>query len=108
MKSLASKHGTRRADGGVGRIAVELTHWRGAKVIGTALTSEETAHAVRAQHFASAPPVGKTLTEVAGLAASGHIKPIVFTVLPLSEIRKAHEMIEGKHTRGKIVLQVVA
>jgi NADPH:quinone reductase-like Zn-dependent oxidoreductase len=56
----------------------------------------------------ASPPIGKTLTEVAGLVASGHIKPIVSAVLPLSETRKAHEMIEGKHTRGKVVLQVMA
>ena len=70
--------------------------------------SEETAkaHGVRAQYVSSSPPIGKTLTEVAGLVASGQIKPIVSAVLPLSDIRKAHEMIEGKHTRGKIVLQV--
>jgi NADPH:quinone reductase-like Zn-dependent oxidoreductase len=157
------------AAGGVGHIAVQLAHWRGAKVIGTASTnldvlrdlgveqiidysqtpfesvahdvdvvldtmggevqqrsyavlkpggwllslvqppSEETAkaHGVQAQMVSASPPVGKTLTEVAGLVASGQLKPIVSTVLPLAEIRKAHEMIEGKHTRGKIVLQVV-
>ena len=158
------------AAGGVGHIAVQLAHWRGARVIGTASTnldllhelkveqaidysktpfesvvhdadvvldtvggdvqqrsyatlkpggillstvqapSEETAkaHGVRAEMVSASPPVGKTLTEVASLVASGHIKPTVSAVLPLSETRKAHEMIEGKHTRGKIVLQVVA
>jgi NADPH:quinone reductase-like Zn-dependent oxidoreductase len=156
------------AGGGVGHIAVQLAHWRGAKVIGTASInldvlkdlkveqainyaatpfesvahdvdvvldtiggevqqrsfgvlkrggmlvstiqppSEETAQAqgVRTGYVVSAPPIGKTLTEVAGLVAAGHIKPIVSSVLPLAEIRKAHEMIEGKHTRGKIVFQV--
>lgn len=158
------------AAGGVGHIAVQLAHWRGANVIGTASAnldvlrelkveeaidytqtpfesvvhevdvvldtvggdvqqrsyatlkpggilvsivqppSEEVAqeHGVRAQMVSSSPPVGKTLTEVAGLVASGHIKPIVSAVLPLSETREAHEMIEGRHTPGKIVLQVVA
>lgn len=155
------------AAGGVGHIAVQLAHWRGAKVIGTASVnldllkelqvedaidytrtpfetvahdvdvvldtmgddvqqrsyatlkpggilvstiqppSEETAqaHNVRAQFVTESPPVGPTLTEVAGLVASGKIKPVVSTVLPLSETRKAHELIEGKHTRGKIVLR---
>jgi NADPH:quinone reductase-like Zn-dependent oxidoreductase len=158
------------AAGGVGHIAVQLAHWRGAKVIGTASTNldllkalnveeaidyartpfesvahdvdvvldtiggdvqqrsyatlkpggilvstiqppaEETAqaHGVRAQYIATSPPVGPTLTEVAGLVARGTIKPVVSAVLPLSEIRQAHDMIEGKHTRGKIVLQVAA
>jgi NADPH:quinone reductase-like Zn-dependent oxidoreductase len=27
-------------------------------------------------------------------------------MLPLREIRRAHEMLEAKHTQGKIVLQV--
>jgi NADPH:quinone reductase-like Zn-dependent oxidoreductase len=158
------------AAGGVGHIAVQLAHWRGAKVIGTASInldllkdlkveeaidysktpfesvvhdvdvvldmigddvqqrsyavlkpggmllstaqppSEETAqaHGVRVGLVATAPPVGPTLTTVAGLVANGTIKPVVSTVLPLSEIRRAHEMIEGKHTRGKVALRVAA
>jgi NADPH2:quinone reductase len=47
------------------------------------------------------------LTEVATLVDSGQIKPVVSAVLPLQEIRKAHEMIQGRHVRGKIVLQVM-
>jgi len=72
--------------------------------------SQETAdaHGVRQGMVFTNPPIGKTLTEVAGLVASGVIKPHVSTVLPLSEIAKAHTMIEAKHTRGKIVLQVAA
>jgi NADPH:quinone reductase-like Zn-dependent oxidoreductase len=71
--------------------------------------SEETAaaHGVRGQLVASAPPIGKVLAEVATLIDAGQIKPEVSTILPLQEIRTAHEMIEGRHTRGKIVLQVV-
>jgi NADPH:quinone reductase-like Zn-dependent oxidoreductase len=69
--------------------------------------SEETAqaHGVRVGMVATAPPVGPTLTEVARMVEDGTIKPVVSTVLPLSEIRKAHEMIEGKHTRGKVALR---
>lgn len=156
------------AAGGVGHVAVQLAHWRGAKVIGTAsrnidflrelnveqaidysatpfetvardvdvvldtiggdtqerswgvlkpggilvstvqAPSAETAAArgVRQAMVFSAPPIGKVLTEVSGLVDSGKIKPHVSTVIPLAETQKAHEMIEGKHTRGKIVLQV--
>jgi NADPH:quinone reductase-like Zn-dependent oxidoreductase len=70
--------------------------------------SEETAaaHGVRQALVMSSPPIGEVLTEVAGLVDTGQIKPHVSSVLPLQEIRKAHEMIEGKHTCGKIVLQV--
>ena len=66
------------------------------------------AHGVRVGMVSTAPPVGPTLTTVAGLVANGTIKPVVSAVLPLSIIREAHELIEAKHTRGKIVLQVAA
>ena len=71
--------------------------------------SEETAaaHGVRQQMIASAPPIRKTLTEVARMVDNGQLKPHVSTVLPLQEIRRAHEMIEARHTHGKVVLQVV-
>src|SRR5215207_5138972 len=71
--------------------------------------SAETAEAygVR-QHFVqTTPPIGEVLTEVATLVDSGQLKPHVSAVHPLHEIQKAHEMIENKHTHGKIVLQSV-
>ena len=71
--------------------------------------SPETAakHGVRAQMVAANPPVGEALKEIASLAEAGQIKPVISSILPLQEIRKAHEMYEGKHTKGKIVLQIV-
>nr|PZN30032.1 MAG: hypothetical protein DIU80_08340 [Chloroflexota bacterium] len=48
------------------------------------------------------------LTEIAGLVDAGTIKPVVSTVLPLAEARQAHKLLEAGHTRGKIVLRVVA
>jgi len=72
--------------------------------------SQETADSlgVRQAMVFTNPPIGKTLTEVATLVDSGKIKPHVSAVLPLAETARAHGMIEGKHTRGKIVLQVTA
>jgi len=72
--------------------------------------SEETAaaHGVRGAMVFSSPPIGKVLTEVAALVDSGQLKPHVSAVLPLKDAARAHGMIEGKHTRGKIVLQVAA
>ncbi|MHB0937081.1 MAG: NADP-dependent oxidoreductase [Armatimonadota bacterium] len=49
---------------------------------------------------------GSELAEVARLIDAGTVKPIVTTVLPLSEARKAHEMSETHHMQGKIVLRV--
>jgi NADPH:quinone reductase-like Zn-dependent oxidoreductase len=71
--------------------------------------SQETAlaHGVRQRMIGTAPPIRKVLTEAARMVAAGQLKPHVSAVLPLQEIQKAHEMIEGRHTRGKIVLQVM-
>ena len=70
--------------------------------------SEETAaaHGVRQNFVSTAPPIKRVLTEVAELVDTGQLKPIVSAILPLSEIRKAHEMVEGKHVHGKVVLAV--
>jgi NADPH:quinone reductase-like Zn-dependent oxidoreductase len=46
------------------------------------------------------------LFEIAKLTDSGKLKPIIETVLPPSEARKAHELNESGHARGKIVLNV--
>jgi NADPH:quinone reductase-like Zn-dependent oxidoreductase len=70
--------------------------------------SEETAqaHGVRQNFVSTAPPIKRVLTEVASLVDTGQLKPIVSAILPLSEIQKAHEMVEGKHVHGKVVLSV--
>jgi NADPH:quinone reductase-like Zn-dependent oxidoreductase len=49
---------------------------------------------------------GKELAQIAAIIDEKQIKPIVTTVLPLEEARKAHEMSESRHARGKIVLRV--
>ncbi len=66
-----------------------------------------TARGVRASGMmAQANPT--QLTEIAGLIDAGSVKPVVSTVLPLAEASQAHAMLEAGHTRGKIVLRVVA
>jgi len=71
--------------------------------------SEETAqaHGVRQAMIYSAPPIGPTLTEVATMVDAGKITPEVSRVLPLADIRQGHELIETRHTRGKIAIQVL-
>ena len=64
------------------------------------------AHGVRQQYIVSAPPIGKVLTEVAALVDAGQLKVEVSEILPLQEVRQAHELIGAGHTRGKIVLEV--
>lgn len=71
--------------------------------------SEEmaTAHGVRGQMVDTSRPTAALLDEAARLVAAGQLKPVVSKILPLQEIQQAHQLIEGRHTRGKIVLQVV-
>ena len=47
------------------------------------------------------------LTEIAKLVDTGHVKPIINTVLPLKEARTAHKLSQKGHTRGKTVLRVI-
>jgi len=44
------------------------------------------------------------LAEIARLIDAGKVKIVVETVLPLAEARRAHELSQGGHARGKIVL----
>jgi NADPH:quinone reductase-like Zn-dependent oxidoreductase len=67
---------------------------------------EAAARGVRGQFVMAMQTDSALLTEFAALADAGQIKPIVSTMLPLREAQRAHEMSEGRHTRGKIVLQV--
>lgn len=53
-------------------------------------------------------PSATQLEEIAALIDQGKIKPEVSLLLPLAEARKAQEQIATGHTRGKIVLSVVA
>jgi NADPH:quinone reductase-like Zn-dependent oxidoreductase len=47
------------------------------------------------------------LRAISGLLDSGKVIPHVGSVLPLSDVRTAHQMLAGApHQRGKIVLQV--
>jgi len=49
---------------------------------------------------------GQELAQIAKLVDEGHVKANVETVLPLSEARRAHELSQTGHQRGKIVLKV--
>ena len=49
-------------------------------------------------------PSAEQLARVADLVASGDVRVEISEVLPLSEVKRAHELSESGHTRGKIVL----
>lgn len=52
-------------------------------------------------------PSADQLRELAALIDEGKIKPIVSKVLPLAKAAEAHEQVATRHTRGKIVLEVI-
>jgi len=56
--------------------------------------------------FVSSQPNGKELAEIGALIDSGNLKVVLDRILPLSEARRAHELSQGGHARGKIVLRV--
>lgn len=62
-------------------------------------------YGVRAQRLMTRADGGE-LAQIAAIIDEQPVKPVVTTILPLSEAQKAHEMSESRHTRGKIVLRV--
>jgi NADPH:quinone reductase-like Zn-dependent oxidoreductase len=51
-------------------------------------------------------PSSEQLARIAALLASGEVRVEIAETLALSDIRRAHELSESGHTRGKIVLAV--
>lgn len=64
------------------------------------------AHGVR-QSFVFIQPDAAVLSELANLVDAGKLRPYVEAVLPLAEARRAQELSQRGHVRGKIVLKVV-
>ena len=53
-----------------------------------------------------AQPNGAQLAEIAKIIDSGKLAPVIDRILPLSEVRRAHELSQSGHTHGKIALRV--
>jgi NADPH:quinone reductase-like Zn-dependent oxidoreductase len=70
--------------------------------------SEKTAaaHGVRGVFMAEDAKRADELREIADKVASGRVKVNIETILPLREARKAQELSQSGHVRGKIVLMV--
>lgn len=51
-------------------------------------------------------PNAAQLAAIGKLVDEGKLKAHVSTVLPLAEVKKAHQLSESGRTRGKIVLQI--
>src|SRR5262249_26616470 len=75
-------------------------------VIGPAPSEEEAArHVVRAV-IMWAQMVRADLDEIGQAMVEGKVKPVIQSVLPLSQAREAHEQSQTGHARGKIVVTV--
>ncbi len=51
-------------------------------------------------------PSSEQLRQIAELVAAGEVRVEIAQTLPLVDVRRAHELNESGHTRGKIVLKV--
>lgn len=51
-------------------------------------------------------PSTELLTKIGDLVASGAVRVEISEVLPLAEVRRAHELSESGHTRGKLILTI--
>jgi NADPH:quinone reductase-like Zn-dependent oxidoreductase len=69
--------------------------------------SEEKAKALGVRGtFVAGHPSGTQLAEIAKIIDSGKLAPVIDRILPLSEVRRAHELSQSGHTHGKIALRV--
>jgi NADPH:quinone reductase-like Zn-dependent oxidoreductase len=69
-------------------------------------TEQAKAHGVRSVWFIVEPNRDQ-LIQIGALIDAGQIRPIIDTVLPLSQAQQAYEQGARGHMRGKIVLRVV-
>jgi NADPH:quinone reductase-like Zn-dependent oxidoreductase len=74
-------------------------------IAAAAPTDAAEARGVRAEVFSSRGDP-EQLARIGELVDAGEVRVELAEVLPLSEIRRAHELSESGHTRGKIVLTV--
>jgi NADPH:quinone reductase-like Zn-dependent oxidoreductase len=59
---------------------------------------------VRAELFNMSPAAGQ-LEQLGELVTGGDVRVEIAEVLPLADVRRAHELSESGHTRGKIILE---
>ncbi|MEH2329779.1 NADP-dependent oxidoreductase [Nostoc sp.] len=79
---------------------------------GFLVTSAQTPSEEKAKEFGTeaafvfCKPNAGQLTEINRLIEEGKLKIHIETILPLTEVKKAHQLSQSGRTRGKIVLQV--
>jgi NADPH:quinone reductase-like Zn-dependent oxidoreductase len=75
---------------------------RAHKELGEQLAAKTGAHFV----FMLVHPSGAQLAEIARLCDAGLLKVSIEAVFPLQEVARAHRLSEGRHVRGKLVLNI--
>jgi NADPH:quinone reductase-like Zn-dependent oxidoreductase len=63
-------------------------------------------YGVRQQFAGAGMAGGEQLAKFAAMVDAGQLKVTVSKVLPLSEAQRAHMLVEGRHMRGKLVLEI--
>ena len=58
-------------------------------------------------HTQYVKPIGTDLEQILNLVATGKLKTEIQEIIPFADIVRAHQIVENKHTRGKIVLNNV-
>jgi NADPH:quinone reductase-like Zn-dependent oxidoreductase len=76
-----------------------------ASIVSPPSEEEARAHGVRGA-YVFVQPSQPQLEELAHLIDDKQLRPVVAKVLPLAEAHAAHELSEGGHVRGKLVLRV--
>lgn len=74
-------------------------------IAGKAPEEEAGRRGVHAERLQMSPDPGQ-LARIAELVAAGEVRVEMAEVFPLSEVARAHEVSEGGHVRGKLVLTV--
>lgn len=64
------------------------------------------AHGVRQQFVMALGSAHEPLAAAIKLIEQGRLRPVLDSVLSLAQIAQAHTLVEGRHTTGRVVLQV--
>ena len=64
------------------------------------------AHGVRQQMVAAIGPALEPLEAAVQLVEAGRLRPVIDSIHPLEQAAQAHALVAGRHTTGRVVLQI--
>jgi NADPH:quinone reductase-like Zn-dependent oxidoreductase len=74
-------------------------------IAGAAPEEDAKARGIRAEGLVSSPSADQ-LSQIAQLISDGDLRVEIAEMIPLDDVRRAHELIESGHVRGKLVLSL--